>query len=56
MNGRDLDISAFKEVVARMPCWEGAKAQAEPARKAAEKMANFMVGEIKKLCTATLVR
>ena len=45
MKGRDLDISAFKEVTARLPCWAGAKAEAEPARRAAEKRANFMVGD-----------
>jgi hypothetical protein len=34
MNGRDLDISAFKEVAAR-PEEAGAKAEADPARAAA---------------------
>ena len=45
MKGRALDISAFKEVTARLSWWTGAKADAEPARKAAEKRANFMVGD-----------
>ena len=41
MKGRDLDISAFKVVAARLPCWAGAKAAAEAIKEAM--MAVFMV-------------
>jgi hypothetical protein len=43
MKGRALDISAFRDVTERLLCWAGAKAEAEPARRAAENRANFMV-------------
>jgi len=34
MKGSDLLLSALREVTARPDCWAGAKADAEPARRA----------------------
>ena len=47
MKGRDLLRSAFKEVAARPGCWAGAKAAADPARRAAERAANFIMVSFK---------
>jgi hypothetical protein len=43
MKGRDWLFSADKVVMARPDCWAGAKAEAEPARRAAERVASFII-------------
>jgi hypothetical protein len=43
MKGSDWLFSACKEVMARPDCWAGAKAEAEPARRAAVRVASFII-------------
>ena len=47
MKGRDLLRSALRETTARPCCWDGAKAEAEPARRAATMAANFIMFNFK---------
>jgi hypothetical protein len=52
MKGSALLFSADKEVIERADCWAGAKAEAELARRAAVRVASFIMVKEWKRCVA----